>query len=298
MKKLEHPHLSHSDVLEKIKEGISRKNDIDRFSEAKEELLELGLQYSDLAVNGQLFSIRSINGQPNSTVVVNPLTKKKLIRLYEYYLLNQDKPGREIYEELLASAEEKCPMCGDIGRPRNLDHFLPKAHFPQYSVLPFNLVPCCRDCNMDGKGQGFATIEENQLIHPYTDKNIFSSVQWVFAKYIQEEPGAIEYWVDPPATWSDPNQLRAHKHFEELDLANRYQIEAAKHLSEVIDQAKASVLNLRTIIRDIEPTVVRSSIQKTIFEPIIEGSLFDNHWKKVMYRALNDSEEFFEILET
>ena len=293
MKRLEHPYLSHSDVLEKIKEGISRRNDIDRFSEAQEELLELGVQYSDLAVIGQLFSIPSISGQPNSTIVVNPLTKKKLIRLYEYYLLDPDKPGREIYEELLASAEEKCPMCGDIGRPRNLDHFLPKAHFPQYSVLPFNLVPCCRDCNMDGKGQGFATIEEHQLIHPYTDKGIFSSVQWVFARYIQGEPGAIEYWVDPPATWTDKDQLRAHKHFEDLDLAHRYQVEAAKHLSEVIDQAKASVANLTSIVPDIELAVIRSSIQKTIFEPIIEGGLFDNHWKKVMYLALNESEQFY-----
>ena len=95
MKKLEHPYLSHSDVLEKIKEGISRRNDIDRFSEAEEELLELGVQYSDLAVIGQLFSIPSISGQPNNTIVVNPLTKKKLIRLYEYYLLDPDKPGTQ-----------------------------------------------------------------------------------------------------------------------------------------------------------------------------------------------------------
>jgi hypothetical protein len=82
------------------------------------------------------------------------------------YFVPEEKPARTIYDSLLNSAKEKCPFCGGIGTPRNLDHFLPKAHFPQFSVLPRNLIPACRDCNMDGKGHAFATNAEDQIILP------------------------------------------------------------------------------------------------------------------------------------
>ncbi|CAH6845385.1 HNHc domain-containing protein [Vibrio chagasii] len=298
MKKLTLPKLSHSEVLSKCEEGIARQGDKQRFSNAEQELIRLGTEYSDLATNGQLFSIQSLRGQPDHTVVVEPLTKKKLVRLYEYYLLDKKKPGRDAYETLLASTNEKCPMCGDIGRPRNLDHFLPKAHFPQYSILPINLIPCCRDCNMDGKGDDFATSEEQQLIHPYLDKNIFSREKWVSARYIMGDPGVLEYIVTPPDTWDPVDQNRAIKHFSEFDLENRFQIEAAKHISEVIDQSKALIITVRDLVPDLQPNAIRAAIRKTILKPILDNALFENHWKKVMYRALNDSEEFFENLGT
>lgn len=44
--------------------------------------------------------------------------------------------------------------------------------------MPINLVPSCRDCNMGEKGQAYTTIEDDQAIHPYVDKNIFYQEQW------------------------------------------------------------------------------------------------------------------------
>ncbi|TPJ42888.1 HNH endonuclease signature motif containing protein [Mesorhizobium sp. B2-7-1] len=59
-----------------------------------------------------------------------------------------------------------CPFCGGLGHTWTLDHYLPKANFPAYSVNPSNLVPCCRDCN-SGKNASFGAELHEQTLHPY-----------------------------------------------------------------------------------------------------------------------------------
>lgn len=62
-----------------------------------------------------------------------------------------------------------CPMCGS-GHPGTLDHYLPREAFPEFSILPTNLVPACSHCNSGVKGgryRGAATPE--RFIHPYYD---------------------------------------------------------------------------------------------------------------------------------
>ncbi|MKC25976.1 HNH endonuclease, partial [Listeria monocytogenes] len=106
-----------------------------------------------------------------TTLVVGNLTKVKLEKLYENNLRDKNKPARTYYDDMLVSSGEKCPFCGDIGQTKNIDHFLPIAHYPEFSVMPINLVPSCRDCNMGEKGQVFAVDEVHQAIHPYIDKD-------------------------------------------------------------------------------------------------------------------------------
>jgi len=67
--------------------------------------------------------------------------------------------------------------------------------------LPLNLVPSCRDCNMDGKAQNFASTAGDQVIQPYSDSDGFFIDQWVFANYVagsNEEPGNFQYYASPP----------------------------------------------------------------------------------------------------
>ncbi len=67
-------------------------------------------------------------------------------------------------------------------------------------------------------------------------KRYFYQEQWVYAKYIDEDDGAVVYFVQCPAALSPEEKNRARNHFNGLDLANRFSLEAGKHLSEVIDQ--------------------------------------------------------------
>jgi len=57
------------------------------------------------------------------------------------------KVCREVREELLIGAERgMCPMCAER-TASVLDHYLPRAAYPEFSILPINLVPVCWDCN-------------------------------------------------------------------------------------------------------------------------------------------------------
>ena len=63
-----------------------------------------------------------------------------------------------------------CPMCGSSGG-RSLDHALPKALFPEFSIVRENLVPACTICNSDEKGVEYrGTKSPERHIHPYYDR--------------------------------------------------------------------------------------------------------------------------------
>ncbi|PLX58693.1 MAG: hypothetical protein C0632_17120, partial [Vibrio alginolyticus] len=172
--------------------------------------------------------------------------------------------------------------------------FLPKAHFPEFSVMPLNLVPSCRDCNMGEKGQTYAIRADDQAIHPYVDKNIYYQEQWVFAEYIDEDDGALRYYVRCPAAWSLEDKNRAENHFNSLDLASRYRLEAGKNLSEVIDQRNAFIDVILSFNAHATPQAIRDAFVNANLQPIINSGQFPNHWKKVMYQCLANSLAFFE----
>jgi len=210
------------------------------------------------------------------------MKKSDLIKLYNSYFVKDNKPGRIVYDQLMVSANDMCPFCGGIGRPRNLDHYLPKAHYPQLSILPLNLIPACRDCNMDGKGENFASTEEEQVIQPYLDDNRYFNEQWIFANYIEatiDEPAAIQYFVQPPQHWEDSHKRRVEKHFHDFNLALRFAKEAGARLVTLIPQIEG-LTNFGLNGEDIKNTLIR---------PAIRSTLFINHWERVMLLALLDA---------
>jgi len=295
MKRLTLPNISFNDMLVKCSEGMEQVNVRNNFISVFPTFYAKEQQYQALSLAGNLYTYPKVNPLTNTTPVVGHLTKRKLVNLYENNLRDKDKPARDYYDALLVSSGERCPFCGDIGQTKNLDHFLPKAHFPEFSVMPLNLVPSCRDCNMGEKGQAYATVEDDQAIHPYVDKGIFYQEQWVYAEYIDEDDGAVVYSVQCPAAWSPKEKNRARNHFNGLDLANRYSLEAGKHLSEVIDQKNAFVDVILGFDPQATPQAIKNGFVNANLQPLIDSEQFANHWKKVMYQCLANSDAFFEI---
>lgn len=294
MKKLPVPNISLHNMLVKCSEGMEQVNVRANFNSTFPTFHAKEQRYQTLSLDGHLYRYPKITPLTNTTEVVDTLTKRKLINLYENNLLNKDKPARDYYDLLLISSGERCPFCGDIGQTKNLDHFLPKAHFPEFSVTPLNLVPSCRDCNMGEKGEAYATIEDDQAIHPYVDKDLFYQQQWVFAEYIDEDDGAIRYYVQCPAIWRDEDKNRAVNHFNSLNLASRYSLEAGKHLSEVIDQKNAFKKMIMGFSPDASTEAIKNAFVEANLQPLINSGQFHNHWKKVMYQCLASSVQFFE----
>ena len=281
MLKLNTPVYSFEQAMDTCCQGITGNKNLLQKLESEMGLLKVSADnYIKSASSGKLFAIQPTPNRPNSDLtVIGSLTKSELLKLYSTYILKSGKPGRKIYSALMAAANEKCPFCGGIGRPRNLDHYLPKARYPQYAILPMNLVPSCRDCNMDGKGQNLASSEEEQVLQPYLDSDCYFSEQWVFARYIagdSSSPGVIEYFVRPPEYWDDTKKRRVEKHFDDFDLNLRFSKEAGPRLNIYL----AQISGLTQISIELEEA------KNTILTPAIESASFLNHWERVMCLAL------------
>ena len=129
------------------------------------------------------------NDCDSSDVVLGDVTKKELKALYSSQMLNNKEP-RAIYDSILSQAPlGKCPFCG-FGHASTLDHYLPKAKFPQLAVITLNLVPSCKDCN-HGKNAAVATTAAEQGLHPYYDHDHFINDQWLVAEIESSVPETV-----------------------------------------------------------------------------------------------------------
>ncbi|ELP5931455.1 HNH endonuclease [Vibrio vulnificus] len=285
MLKLNPPISSYLDMLTLCRNGITGNAGLlQNVNSASNVLQQQAEQYEASATTGELYTIvpLALARPKDDPVVVGHLKKSDLVKLYDIYVVGKSKPARAVYDALMIAANDKCPFCGGIGRPRNLDHYLPKAHYPQFSIVPVNLVPSCRDCNMDGKGQAFATVASDQVLQPYLDDDRFFSEQWLFARYLPgaaDEPGVIEYFVSPPQNWEPIDKQRVKKHFDDFDLGLRFSKEASSRLVALLPQYEA--LLAAQVGEDVAKNI--------IFQTVIDTSPFINHWERVMCLALMEA---------
>ena len=225
-----------------------------------------------------LYNFPRIASGAGDPVVHGNLRKSDLTKLYTQYFVPKEKPARRLYDQLKITANGKCPLCGDIGHVRTLDHYVPKANFPLYSVMPGNLIPCCRDCNSE-KLDAFSATLDGQTLHPYFDDAKFFNEQWVAARVIAGAPPVIEYYVSPPAHWSLAERNRVAAHFREYGLAERFGVEAGADLPETIDTR-------RTTLHGLSPLEYSDYLR----EKSENMSLPVNNWRRVMFSSLaNDN---------
>lgn len=275
---LARPKKTYEEVLVLCEQGITGNAVLKQnLQDSRNQLLSAASDYETLAEAANLCSIAPI--ESDTANIVGDLGKEDLAKVYDQYFVGEGKPARNIYSAIMFSANSRCPYCGGIGEPKNLDHYLPKKHFPQFSVLPLNLIPACRDCNMDGKGAAYAETQSEQIIHPYLDHARFFNEQWLHARYIEglgSEPAIIEYYVEAPEGWSAVNKERVKAHFDSFNLLDRFSREAASRSTTYIDQMR----NLIALGIEIEQA------KSTILNSVIDKALCTNHWERVMCLAL------------
>ncbi len=63
-----------------------------------------------------------------------------------------------------------CPLCGSP-TTNSVDHLLPRADYPEFSIMRANLVPACVHCNSASKGNKHrGDADPERFIHPYFDQ--------------------------------------------------------------------------------------------------------------------------------
>lgn len=234
-------------------------------------LIECG-NYSRLAQTESLYTLPYITNLRINPVVINDVTKDEFNYLYTYYLV-QRPSGRVVYDRIKVSSREICPFCGGIGRALNVDHFLPKANYPQFSIFPGNLVPVCRDCNT-GKSNKVFPLKTVQPLHPYYDPQHYFSERWVRASILTISPLTVGFLVEPPEHWNNEDSERVRNHFKEFDLSKRYALQARGEISTIISQ-RMQVLSF-----------LNGDQYKLYLEAAITADFQINHWKSALYDCL------------
>lgn len=209
-------------------------------------------------------------------MIVAGLTKDQLRSLYSDGVVKGDTSARDVYDQIKVSAEGKCPYCGGIGDVDPLDHYLPKARYPQFSVMPTNLIPSCDKCN---KLSGSSVVSEYQAqtLNPYFDHERFFAEPWIFVEFIDDDIMRYAYVCEPPAHWNDGDKARARKHFDDFLLAERYAATASSDVSYLANDFPRIMAGVN------DPTI----IQDYLLSKANCESYVVNGWQRPLYRALS-----------
>lgn len=204
------------------------------------------------------------------------VTNAELGHLYERVLVNGGE--RATYLAIRGMGRfGRCPLCAqrDV---KTLDHYLPKTAFPEFAVLPMNLVPCCFDCN-HAKGEYAPGALSEQMFHPYFDD--WNHLELIRATIELEETVYAEFSVNvdtlPPVVAD-----RATVHFDTLGLAALY----SDHASVELVQRRAD------FVLTFESGGAEALQAELLRESQSRRMPFPNAWQPVLYQALANSYEF------
>lgn len=252
------------DKREPLKTNL--KNCYSRIEDAtKDYILRAGI--------GQLFSLDSILPQ------LSPVKQKELNGVYTVQMVAG--PGRGVYNKILISSSI-CSFCAQRDS-KTLDHYLPKSKYPEFSIFPLNLIPCCRDCNSD-KREDNTKLEEKQYLHPYYDD--ISSIRWLESEvlYASSEPPVFKFFVNKDAVgMSETLFKRLEFQFDSLKIDELYSKLAASELSGIEYYLKKHLKG------EIE---VKSYLNGMADSKLLMNA---NSWQAAMYRSMVNNEEFSKL---
>lgn len=186
----------------------------------------------------------------------------------------------KLREKILAtSLDDLCPYCNHRN-VYDLDHFLPKEKFHLIAVNPWNLVPCCKECNTH-KSAFFSSSKNEQFYHPY-----FSSVEnmdWLKARVVESVKPVIDFYVSEDLT----EYHRINRIFEKLQLNRLYKSQTARELL-VFSRSFER-------LRHMPEPMVRQRVKNKLDELSNERDFLANDWRRAMFCALADSDWYCDV---
>ena len=201
------------------------------------------------------------------------VTADDLVNVYKQKFAKEKTPGREYYNQLLASTQcGICPICGS-SLATTLDHYLPKSKFPTLAVTPSNLIPCCSDCNKN-KGSNTDTHSGGLPLHIYFDDPRLTKEIWLYADV--SEAYVISFYVQCPLDWEHDLQSRVRKHFSLYGLEKTYCKLAGNELVNLAYCLNTLLVDCGEEELKIQISLLRKSFENTDL----------NSWKSALFRCL------------
>lgn len=237
-----------------------------RLTAANNLIIEAAAELDGKVSTGEVYTII------RETIVNLNLSAKELEDVYKR-MVRKETPGRIFYNKLFISAPLGiCPYCSHR-IVTQLDHYLPKALYPRLSVVPFNLIPSCSDCNK-AKLSDYPTNSDEEFLHPYYD-NIENDI-WLTASIEHSNPPVFHFSVNSPAHWSNLLKNRVQNYFNSLELNSLYSTQAAVQLT-----------NIKYRLNKVYSTGGAAAVREFLTEEAdsrIDANL--NSWQSAMYISM------------
>lgn len=276
MKKLNVPSILSNTLYEQIITNSRDSNKKIVLENIKEVIFERYTHY-DTNKNKLELIIESPNFQKDEKIYLKSNYSRNKLGYLEGQIVTN------ILEIQTPQMKNKCPYCG-IDKPRTIDHYLPQSLFPEYSVFPQNLIPCCSNCNSK---KGNRWIEEGSRIFinyyyddlPYDKVFLNANIEFTADKAVPKIKFSLL-----GKNISKENYELINSHFDKLGLLDEYQSIIETEVSELRD----NVLNNMDLSTEQHVNNANRSLET--FERL-HGV---NYWKAVLYRAID--EDFFNRL--
>lgn len=114
-----------------------------------------------------------------------------------------------------------CPLCGSH-HPSQLEHYLPKAHYPEFTIFSWNLVPTCAICNPKRGHHAHQPGHLYPLIHPYLETDLAHKP--LFSATIRPPYAAVTFAPKLVGPYSEHMMRRLEWQLEKCFDLNRFDI--------------------------------------------------------------------------
>ncbi|OZD11052.1 HNH endonuclease [Rhodococcus sp. 06-156-3C] len=196
-----------------------------------------------------------------------------------YRLMDSGRPLDGIRMDVIQSAFlALCWMC-EAATAITVDHFLPKSRFPEFSILYFNLLPVCSECNNNKRDRIFSP--KIRFGHPYVTQDLVEELPWLDCVVgIQDSEVTIKFRILKSADYFDELQDA----FTALKLERRYQALAIQEVYNIVDE----VNNL-----GVPAIVARGAIDLSRRAVVLEMRYGHDYWKVPLLKALDRCDDFW-----
>jgi 5-methylcytosine-specific restriction endonuclease McrA len=229
------------------------------------------------------FSVYVQNTTPNTLDLIPPSTfvAPNIALLSNCYATSTHMSmlKTRIKEKQTIHLRSECQYC-NIGEPNTFDHYLPRVHFPEFSALSINLLPCCSKCNTE-KGEEWMALGHRLIINYYYDT--LPAVDYLDCNivYRRSLPQAL-FTINAAVI---PTSIRhvIVNHFETLLLRDRYKQRSNSEISDVLNAITPYV-----------GAFTRAQIQTQLRAEAanMKASKGRNYWRAVLRIALSNSGRF------
>ena len=209
--------------------------------------------------------------------------KESLINLYQYRSAIIQKIKGAILDSQEITINNTCQYC-TLSEVSTLDHIIPKKSFPEFSVNPLNLFPCCAKCNSK-KSNLWIKNDKHLFLNLYLDE--LPNKKYLIADFdFKDNIPMVTFSLGNPENIDNRTYEIIESHFSRLDLLRRMRERSNEKITDIINAIKGNY----KLNSDIDS--VKSAIRET--EENNKKVYGYNHWKSVLILSIIEKEEFWD----